>query len=113
MANICVNNIAFIASNNNLKELKRLYNDIEKISNYDKNFGDLEEMFEITTLENIYSYFIISTATSWTPKPEVWDSILNEYSEIDYVYTSEECGFNIYINTDESREIFEESFVVY
>lgn len=113
MANICLNNIDFIASDKNLKELERLYNDVEKISKSELNFGHLDNVLDITSISNNYSYFIISTTTSWTPKPEIWLDILKDYSDIDLEYTSEESGCGIFVNTDESREIFEESYIAY
>ncbi len=113
MANICLNSIAFIAKNSNLNELERLYLDIEKISSNERNFGDLGNVLGIDSICDKYSYFIISTTTDWTPKPEIWSEILKGYSEIDFEYVSEESGCGIYVNTDESREIFEESYIAF
>ncbi len=111
MANICLNSIAFIVNNENLKELERLFNDIEKISESDSNFGYLDNVIETTSINETHSYFIISTTTSWTPKPDIWSDILKGYSDIDFEYISEEGGCSIFVNTDESREIFEESYI--
>lgn len=62
----------------------------------------------------------ISISTAWSPKPEMWDAIIDKHftntdggRELDYVFVAEEPGFEVYVNTDTEGTIFHERYVLY
>jgi len=46
------------------------------------------------------SFFTLESDTDWTPMYELWEAVIAQYDGISFVYTAEECGERIYINTD-------------
>ena len=61
----------------------------------------------------------VDTFTAWVPMPEMWDAIIEKhYSDtsgrplINYVYISEEPGCCLYINTDDTGEIFRSRYIL-
>lgn len=55
----------------------------------------------------------LSTETAWEPMTEMWDKIIEKYyPSITYVLIAEECGSNLYINTDLAGDDFSTRFSV-
>lgn len=60
------------------------------------------------TIELISDEIIfIITDTAWYPMPEVWNLAIKDYPSLNYYYLSEECGCEIYINSDPTGEYFD------
>lgn len=59
-------------------------------------------------------YIRIQTETAWGPNPEMWDTLIADKfdGQLQYVYIAEECGCEIYTNTDEEGEIFPDRYYV-
>lgn len=57
-------------------------------------------------------YISLQTETAWEPMYDMWDMILAEcgFTDIKYVYSSEEPGMGIYINTDTEGRFFPEIY---
>lgn len=131
MPNWCSNSVAFIAEDDTcLSELEKLRNKLietgkkkdgaylctvlaEHGMNAD-NFscrGEICEIREIeTTLVGKLPCFIIVTETAWSPTSEMWDAVLEKYKGIFNVYTAEESGMGIYINTDDQGYCFTDMY---
>ena len=69
--------------------------------------------------DNNGTALMVETITAWNPATELFDTIIdkhyldNRYNRlIDFVYTAEEPGFNIYINTDTEGRFFSDRFYV-
>lgn len=59
-------------------------------------------------------YFYMDTETAWLPLMDIFDIILGHLDNgIEYYYTSEEPGMDIYINTDSSEIYLKPRFNVY
>ncbi|MFR9545659.1 MAG: hypothetical protein SNJ29_08800 [Rikenellaceae bacterium] len=54
----------------------------------------------------------IVTDTAWCPMPEVWDVVLKDYPSLKFYYLAEECGCEIYINSDPTGEYFDELYYI-
>ena len=59
-----------------------------------------------------YNHIYLQTETAWDPKEHIIDEMLYFYNDLAYVYTAEEGGMGIYINTDESGTFFPEKYYV-
>lgn len=124
MANYCANSIAFYGD---LNQLKVLHKHIERTllmhpyeprittllneMNLDSNVNDLRHFIIdlnpiISDSDNDTHHFILSTESAWCPMTEDFNVILKqpEFSTINYVYTAEEPGMDIYINTDTKQQ---------
>lgn len=60
----------------------------------------------------VENWIKIYTTTAWDPQMEIIDLMLEKYPHLDYKYESEECGNEIYINTDTEGKYFNERYVV-
>lgn len=49
----------------------------------------------------------VVTDTAWVPMPEMWDLAIKDYPSLKFYYLSEECGCEIYINSDSTGEYFD------
>lgn len=136
MPNWCFNDVTFFTDSKNFEQLKELHESIifatTKFFKTENNFGAcwlgniaeyhniahdeidcrgiMNELSKIEVDKSIY-YFTMQAETAWTPVPELWDSILSQYQNIEYVYLAEECGNGLYVNTDEERLFCQESFI--
>lgn len=120
MPNWCSNSVAFIAEDDKcLPELKKLRNKLIKTSKkQDGKYlftileehgmntadfncrGEIQEIGEIqATFVGNMPCFIIGTETAWSPTSEMWDAILEKYEGVFTVYTAEEPGNGIFVNT--------------
>jgi len=121
MANCCINSVAFIAENDEaLPELERLrdklvetrkipdggylYTVLQEHSINPDNLSCRGEILDIGEIETTFveklPCFTIGTETAWSPTSEAWEAILEKYKGIFTVYTAEELGNGIFINTD-------------
>ncbi len=137
MPNWCESKFAFVVDDlKNKGELKRLYDNLNKACNTpcpeQNGFGD-SWLGHVAIIHNISwenrgcrgyishmddfndvaNYFVIGLETAWEPPSEFFDCILKQYKGISYVYIAEEGGNGIYINTDTSRGIFPERYMLY
>lgn len=136
MPNWCLNDITFYTNNNNLKELKKLHKNISCILNSTSKIengfgnswlGNIAEFHNISykevpsrglvssinEIDIETSSFRITTETAWVPMHELWVKVLDTYKEIESVYLAEESGNGIYVNNDEERFFYNESYVAY
>ena len=134
MPNWCTTSYVFRGNEN---EIKDFYNKIksftskEHIPNDFGNFwlGNIVDGFgfnykEIPCRGRIYCFpepeedvnqgrLELSTETAWRPMTEMWDKIIEKhYSSITYVLIAEECGCELYVNTDLTGDDFSERFSV-
>lgn len=121
MANYCTNAIAFYGE---LNQLEALHGHIERtmlIDPHEPRITTLLDEMNLSTKVNDTRHFIINlnpiisdkdshhfvllTESAWCPMTEDFDAILKqpEFSTLDYVYTAEEPGMGIYINTDTTQ----------
>lgn len=61
----------------------------------------------VTYYEDNGCYLTVDSEDAWGPQNEVFDIILTDYPDVDYVYLAEETGCSLYINTDETGEYFD------
>jgi|GEM_PF-1477788 len=61
--------------------------------------------------EGLY-YFKLETETAWTPTIELWDAVVKQYEGVSFVYTSEEQGCDIFINTDTEGQFFTQRYLL-
>ncbi|MFI3294122.1 MAG: hypothetical protein SNI70_11480 [Rikenellaceae bacterium] len=54
----------------------------------------------------------IVTDTAWHPMPEMWDIVIKDYPSLKFYYLAEECGCEIYINSDPTGEYFDALYQV-
>lgn len=53
------------------------------------------------------SNLIVQTSTAWVPMVNMWDIIIDKlYLDLSYVYTAEELGCGLLINTDTERTFY-------
>lgn len=139
MPNWCCTSTAIIAQRNNERDVEQLHklhsvftSHVEKqegangawIGNYLYALGILPERdnglrsfiaeVEDITTDGDVEYFIIRTDDAWEPKTMAFDMIISarEFSGLSYVYVAEEPGCGIYVNTDEDRIIFKDSYKI-
>ena len=58
------------------------------------------------------SWIKLYTTTAWDPQMEIIDLMLEKYPNLRYEYQSEECGNEIYINTDTNGTYLSERYVI-
>ncbi len=134
MANYCANSIVFYSKNKaklsvflrkldaafasrgshfyNLMVLHG-YNNREIASEIDRRDSITACDSRLTEKEGIFS-FRIDTETAWEPHMELFRKLLQErYGNlIQMVYTAEECGCGIYINSDVDGRFLPERYVI-
>lgn len=76
--------------------------------------GDIDDVkWNNTTIHCIAERWIkIYTTTAWEPQMDIIDMMLEKYPHLAYVYESEECGNEIYINTDKEGKYLDDRYVV-
>lgn len=58
-------------------------------------------------------YILVSQEDAWSPHTEFWEDILATYFPmLGYCYLAEECGNGVFINTDDTRQIFPQEYAV-
>ena len=132
MPNYCDTRVGFICDEANKDELKKLYNVFYDL--YKKyGYGDYIPLTEILLVHGLecnitpcdgnicyvgdYTdsdiYFRISAITDWKPAPELWDTVIKQYTGLRYVYMAENQGGGIFVNTDLENVCFREKYVIY
>ena len=71
--------------------------------------GSITHLDELAPSSN---HFKLSTETAWAPMAEMWDAVLEKYEGVFHVYTAEECGQEIYVNTDEEGLYFPNRYLL-
>ena len=76
--------------------------------------GDIDDVkWNSSTIHcMVESWIKIYTTTAWDPQMEIIDLMLEKYPHLDYKYESEECGNEIYINTDTEGKYLNDRYVV-
>lgn len=55
----------------------------------------------------------VTTETAWVPMLDMWeDIILDKYPDVSFVFTAEESGMGIYVNTDTEHRFFKEKYLI-
>ena len=133
MANWCYNRIAFYQDspqeNGGNALIEAFYADIQKYTSYVDTDGRKSDWLGNWLVANkidvksmrcrgsfidceLYDDHVIATIeTAWNPLPEVFGAIAAKY-DLSYVYTSEECGREIYVNTDEFGRFFSTRYML-
>ena len=57
-------------------------------------------------------YFTFETETAWGPMTGLWEAVLGKFKTLKHVYAAEECGCELFINTDEEGMFFRDRYVV-
>jgi hypothetical protein len=129
MPNWCSNVIAFYQEDGGNYLLAAFYADIQKFNDYKNADGnssewighwlqsnkvDTEEMYSrgyFTDCELFDDHVRVYMETAWSPIPEVWDVMAGKYG-LRYVYVAEECGCEVYVNTDIYGRFFTERYII-
>jgi len=130
MPNWCNNSIAFFQEDGGNALLDAFYTDIQKYQNYidpetgnasswighwlESNRVDIKNLYTRGFLSNIElndTHVRIDMETAWAPLPEIWDLMAEKY-ELSYVYIAEECGCEVYVNTDADGKFFTTRYVL-
>ena len=130
MPNWCSNSIAFYQEDGGNAIIDALFADIQKYQNYKEPetgryydwVGHWLESNRINT-DTLYSrgfftncelhtdHVRIDMETAWAPLPEVWDIMAKKY-DLSYVYIAEECGCEVYVNTDATGKFFTTRYMI-
>jgi len=119
MANICCNKYAFYSNDESTDELKRFHKNLSAIMETptkDSTIGldlvvtmhglDCNKIACKGTIDNLGDYspesnfFTLNSDTAWAPTEGLWKVVTAQYKGVSFVYIAEECGANIYVNTD-------------
>ena len=112
MANICSTNLAFYSDN--YAQLYALHDRLycfesqshtSSLVNLATYFGlnpsEYELRGEITYVGSLMQdVFYVDQEDAWAPHVDIWNTILNQYPDVRFVYMATEPGCGIYINTD-------------
>ena len=136
MANICCNRHAFYTQSENKDELLRLHKNLSAVMEapseaknaYDQGWLGLvaikhgldweKEISCRGMIEHLDDYepgnnfFTLESVTDWVPMDELWEAVIAQYKGVSFVYTAEECGERIYINTDIEGLYFPEKYLL-
>jgi len=124
MPNWCGNSIAFYQKSKGTAMLEAFYADIQKYQDYREpetnassswighwlesnriDMSSLETRCFIISCELHDDHVRIDMQTAWEPLTEVWGLMADKY-DLSYVYISEECGCEVYVNTDTTGMFF-------
>lgn len=72
--------------------------------------GDIQDRIEWGEHPQNHIYF--RTETAWGPQIEVIQEMLENYEDLAFEYTAEECGCEIYINTDTVGVFFPDRYYI-
>ena len=75
--------------------------------------GFLSDVYEPVVKDNTM-YFVIDENDAWSPKQDLWDAVMElpAYDKLSYVIRAEEAGCEVFVNTDDSGEIFPELYIL-
>ena len=135
MANLCINSIVFYSSDREALSVLRIYiigtmapfgsgevRDLLIKLGYQKR--EAEELAqarnsivhcnEVEKLDDGAYYLMFQTESAWVPHVEPFEHLLKTRyaNRIKMVYCSEECGMEVYVNTDVQGIFFPERFLV-
>jgi hypothetical protein len=118
MPNWCSNFVAFYHKNNATTILEAFCADVFKYQDYKApgtncrtswighwlqsnrvNIDNVCTRGFVVSCELYDDYVCVEMETAWEPLPEIW-SLMAEKYDLMYVYTAEESGCGVYINTD-------------
>lgn len=135
MANYCMNDIVFYSTNP--KALERLYEPMKQMvttyhsdTSFHKLLVALKQEPLVEQLEDLRHYlldigniekqgdtyyFHLYTEAAWSPHTEDIDVLLSTptYQDIQYVYTAEEPGMGIFINSDVNHRFLDTQYLIY
>jgi hypothetical protein len=129
MPNWCNNSIAFYQGDSGNDLLEAFYTDIERYQNFTDINGSLSNwcghylIVNQVDVESIYcrgfftncelhsDHVKIDMDTAWSPLPEVYEKFAEKYG-LSYVYIAEECGSEIYVNTDIDGKFFTDRYIL-
>ena len=130
MPNWCSNSIAFYQEDGGDAVLEAFYTDIERYLNYinpetsehSSWVGNWLEASKInaenlctrgffTNIELNGDHVRVDMESAWAPLPEVWDLMAERYG-LAYVYIAEECGCEVYVNTDTEGRFFTDRYIL-
>jgi len=123
MPNWCSNTYAFYTKDEDKRELQKLHKkllailDVKSETKNDFEPGWLGKVAShhgldwekipcrghielIDEYDGECSFFKIYTETAWCPTEELWEAVISQYEGVSLVYTAEEPGCEIYVNTD-------------
>lgn len=140
MPNWCVSEMAVYTKKDTLGSLEMVHTELKKIvDENDKSTWDLFKVFKtfeptwsedkicnsglyirgsIIDLSDIYDmkgggkYFKVVYESAWESMIEGWEYILKKY-DLEQVTIAEECGCNIFINTDKKGLFFTANYFLY
>jgi len=135
MPNWCINKYSFYTDKEDKGELLQLYKNLEAVMNIPSDvsngFGlgwlgevaikhglDWEKIScrgEMTNLGDYEPgdwYFMLDADTAWSPTDELWETVIEQYEDVYYVYVAEEPGCEIFINTDTEGRFFNETYLI-
>lgn len=81
---------------------------------YGYNRGNIEDISDISKLSDTEDVVTIYYESAWDTMIEGWDYLLkNHYKTLKSETIAEECGNEVYINTDRTGRFFNERYVLY
>jgi hypothetical protein len=123
------NSIAFYQEDGGKDLLEAFYTDIERYQNFADvngspsnwcghyliaskiNPDDLSCRGFFTNCELHSNHVRIDMETAWSPLPEVYEKFAEKYG-LSFVYIAEECGSEIYVNTDVDGKFFTDRYIL-
>ena len=130
MPNWCSNQIAFYQEDGGCTLLEAFHADIQKYVGYREpdtgrfsnwaghwlesnkiNPDSVSCRGSFESCELYFDHVIISMETAWGPIPELWEKLAEKY-DLRYVYIAEECGGELYINTDSCGRFFTTRYIL-
>ena len=135
MANYCMNDIVFYSTNreqivNLFEQVKSTLNSFKCDTTLFKLLQCLEDQSPLDTIKDKRNFIIdcselqqaddeyffhMYTEAAWVPHIEDIDLLLSAdaFSEIQYVYTAEEPGMEIYVNSDVEHKFLDNKYLFY
>ena len=81
---------------------------------YGYNRGNIEDVTDIQKSKDNEDYVLVYYESAWEPMVDGWNYLIrNHYKTLKSETVAEECGNEVYINTDEKGKFFNEKYVVY
>jgi len=130
MPNWCNNSIAFYHADSRNDLLGGFFADAQKFQDYiDPETGETSNWIGYwlksreVDADNLYCRGFINYSeltpnhvhvymdTAWSPLPEVWDILAEQYG-LSYVYIAEECGCEVYVNTDTEGRFYSDRYIL-
>lgn len=119
MANWCSNSLAIYGDRLQVEELFKDFEAAFKHTLYLRNlidYFDLDgrglgcrgELWERPIMQD--GAITFGCETAWGPYEDLWEEILKFYPALQYVFTAEEPGCEVYINSDTEGKFFTEKY---